>query len=211
MTALILAAAFLGFLHTVLGADHYVPFISMSRLGAWSGTKTFRVTFLSGLGHVGSSISICVVGLVFAVNVGKLQAFEGARGSAAAWAMLIFGFIYLVFGIKKIFSRKEREEISELKRKKDMSAWILFAVFVFGPCEPLIPVVMLPAAKYGYAHAAAAALAFSVATIATMLALVMGSYYGLNKLQFKGWEKYSHALAGGAVFACGFAMAFLGM
>ena len=28
-----------------------------------------------------------------------------------------------------------------------MTPWVLFTIFLFGPCEPLIPLLMYPAAK----------------------------------------------------------------
>ena len=52
LSLLTLTAAWLAFLHTVAGPDHYVPFIAMSRLGRWSMLKTTWITLLCGLGHV---------------------------------------------------------------------------------------------------------------------------------------------------------------
>ncbi len=40
------AAATLGFLHSVLGPDHYVPFVMMARAQTWPRRKTAIVTFL---------------------------------------------------------------------------------------------------------------------------------------------------------------------
>ncbi|MCM2324307.1 MAG: hypothetical protein NDJ90_13705, partial [Oligoflexia bacterium] len=53
-----LTALFLGFFHTILGPDHYLPFVMMSRAERWSRAKTFRITLLAGLGHVASSLTI---------------------------------------------------------------------------------------------------------------------------------------------------------
>ena len=50
------ATASIGFIHTALGPDHYIPFIALSKSQNWSKLKTVWVTALSGLGHVGSSI-----------------------------------------------------------------------------------------------------------------------------------------------------------
>lgn len=60
---MILTAGSLGFLHTLMGPDHYLPFVMMARAQDWSRKKTAWVTFLCGLGHVGSSL---VIGLVLA-------------------------------------------------------------------------------------------------------------------------------------------------
>ena len=49
--ALCLTAVFVGVVHTAAGPDHSIPFVAMSRAGAWSAGKTFWVTAACGLGH----------------------------------------------------------------------------------------------------------------------------------------------------------------
>ena len=51
----------IGFFHTLLGPDHYLPFIVLSQARNWSLKKTMIITFLCGLGHVLSSV---ILGLV---------------------------------------------------------------------------------------------------------------------------------------------------
>jgi hypothetical protein len=66
MFILYLSAASLGLIHTVLGPDHYIPFIMMGRAGKWSLRKTCRVTILCGIGHVaGLTLLLCGVGITF--------------------------------------------------------------------------------------------------------------------------------------------------
>ena len=60
---LAVTAAGIGFLHTLLGPDHYLPFIMMARAGNWSRLKTYVVAGLCGVGHVGSSIVIGAIGI----------------------------------------------------------------------------------------------------------------------------------------------------
>jgi nickel/cobalt exporter len=96
-------------------------------------------------------------------------------------------------------------------KSRGMTPWVLFLIFVFGPCEPLIPILMFPAARGSISHVFVVAAVFSVATIGTMLTVVMVSYYGLTRVRVKSWERYGHALAGFALFASGGAIAFLGL
>lgn len=49
-------AVTIGLVHTVIGPDHYLPFIVISRARGWRLPKTLFVSFLCGLGHVGRSI-----------------------------------------------------------------------------------------------------------------------------------------------------------
>jgi len=88
---------------------------------------------------------------------------------------------------------------------------VLFTIFVFGPCEPLIPLIMYPAARHNMASVAIVALVFGVVTIGTMLAVVMTSNYGLSKLPLRSLEKYSHALAGLTILLSGGAIKLLGL
>ena len=45
-------AASIGFFHTLLGPDHYLPFIVMSRARNWSAARTLVITVLCGLAIV---------------------------------------------------------------------------------------------------------------------------------------------------------------
>ena len=90
-------AAGIGFIHTILGPDHYVPFIVMSKARGWSGRKTAIVTSLCGLGHVVSSILLGIVGLFLGIVVFKLESIESFRGDLAGWLLMTFGFVYLLW------------------------------------------------------------------------------------------------------------------
>ncbi|MCK4502889.1 MAG: hypothetical protein KAU22_07615, partial [Desulfuromonadales bacterium] len=69
-------AASIGFLHTILGPDHYLPFIAMAKARSWSGAKTAVITILCGLGHVLGSILLGLVGVFFGIVVFKLESIE---------------------------------------------------------------------------------------------------------------------------------------
>jgi nickel/cobalt exporter len=87
-----------------------------------------------------------------------------------------------------------------------LTPWVLFTIFAFGPCEPLIPILMYAAAAESAFSVALVAGVFSAATILTMLAIVPLLSFGLSRLPTRGLERYSHALAGFAIFACGVAI-----
>ncbi len=53
--ALLVTAATIGFLHTLLGPDHYLPFVAMARAGGCSLRKTELVTIHCGTGNVQGS------------------------------------------------------------------------------------------------------------------------------------------------------------
>ena len=73
LKTVLIGAALAGFLHTLMGPDHYLPFITISWARKWSMAKTSLITFLCGLGHVGSTIVLGLVGVSIGLAVGKLE------------------------------------------------------------------------------------------------------------------------------------------
>ena len=204
------AAAAIGFVHTIFGPDHYLPFIVLSKARQWSIVKTVIVTFLCGLGHVLSSVVLGFIGIALGIAVFKLEAIESFRGELAAWILIAFGFTYFVWGIHRAIRNRPHTHIHASK-SGSLTPWILFTIFIFGPCEPLIPLVMYPAAKGDMMTVVIVAFVFGLTTISTMLGIVLASSYGLAKLPLGKLEKYSHALAGLAILLCGGAIKFLGL
>ena len=88
---------------------------------------------------------------------------------------------------------------------------MLFIVFILGPCEPLIPVLMYPAATANTMAVVLVAAVFAAATLLTMLAAVLLGTLGVKLLPLEGLERYSHAMAGGAILLCGVGIQFLGL
>jgi nickel/cobalt transporter (NicO) family protein len=234
--ALSVTAISLGFIHTLAGPDHYLPFIVMAKARKWSNWKTVFITALCGLGHVGSSILIGAIGIAFGLSVAHLEIFEGYRGSVAAWLFILFGFGYFAWGLWRGIHNKKRhhhphvhedgsyhkhphhhhhseEHVHEHpeEKKANMTPWILFTIFVFGPCEPLIPLLMLPAADQSTSGVVLVATVFSITTILTMIAMVLLPLFGLKMLPMKFLERYMHAVAGFTIFICGIGIEFMGL
>ncbi len=103
ITLLAATAASLGFIHTIVGPDHYLPFAAMSRARKWAIGKTLWITFLCGLGHIASSVIIGLAGIALGVAVGRLEAIESFRGNLAAWALIAFGLLYAAWGLRRAY------------------------------------------------------------------------------------------------------------
>jgi len=206
---LLTTAAVIGVVHTILGPDHYVPFVAMARARSWSNRKALLITLLSGLGHVSSSVVIGLIGLAFGVHILKLEALESVRGNLAGWLLLGFGILYMMWGIRQAVNRGAHQHSHEADTK--LTPWILFTIFVFGPCEPLIPVLMYPAMTANAALLTGVLVVFTCATIGTMMILVYGFLRGLSLVPGQAMQRYRHALAGFAVAACGCAITILGL
>ncbi len=223
------AAAGVAFLHTLLGPDHYLPFIVLSKARSWSMTRTLVVTTLCGVGHVASSIVLGSLGLAFGVAVARIEGVESGRGDLAAWALVAFGLAYAVWGLRHALRRSKGIETHTHHGHLHVHAhgdashqhphgmgsnttfWALFLIFVLGPCEPLIPLFVLPASRGDWALAAATAIVFSIITLATMVSLTAAALAGASRLRLGGLERWSHTLAGSVIAASGLAILFLGL
>jgi sulfite exporter TauE/SafE len=97
------------------------------------------------------------------------------------------------------------------QKKANITPWVLFAIFVFGPCEPLIPLVMYPAARHSPAGVVLVAAAFGFVTIGTMLVIITAASWGASFVRLGKLERYSHALAGLMIFVSGLSVRFLGL
>lgn len=89
-----------------------------------------------------------------------------------------------------------------------LTPWVLFTIFVFGPCEPLIPLLMYPAAQASLWGVLLVTLLFAATTIGTMLLLVLCLVQGTKLVHFPVLRQYSHALAGMVITLCGLAINF---
>ncbi len=223
------AAGGIAFLHTILGPDHYLPFIVLARARSWSMTRTLVVTAACGLGHVASSILLGGIGVAFGVAVARIEGVEGGRGDLAAWALVAFGLAYAVWGLRKALRRKRGIETHHhhgdvhLHSHGDtahdhsrgmgsnLTFWALLLIFVLGPCEPLIPLFVLPASRGDWGLAAATAVVFTLVTLITMVSLTAAALAGSRQLRLGPLERWSHALAGTVVAASGLAILFLGL
>ncbi len=227
-----LTAVSLGFFHTLLGPDHYLPFIVLSEARKWTARKTMIITFLCGLGHVLSSVILGLIGIAVGISVNRLVEVESFRGNIAGWLFIAFGLVYMIISIRNLYKKKKHthshvhiggtshsHEHNHFNghahvHKEDISKttpWILFLIFVFGPCEPLIPVLMYPAAENNIPGAILVAVLFSVVTIATMMAIVLAFKLGFTRVNLKPVEKYSNLIAGAMIFFSGVAIQFLGL
>jgi len=248
LVALAVTAFSVGVVHTLLGPDHYLPFVFMGRAGDWSRAKTLKVTLACGAGHVLGSVALGMAGIGLGVAVGRLEVIESFRGELAAWALIGFGLVYFIWGLRQASRNRphthahlhangtvhshphvhEHEHVhvhehAGARRRGDehlddapaasaarLTPWILFTIFVFGPCEPLIPLMMYPALMHGAGAVALVVVLYAVATLGTMVPMVLIFQAGTERLRFARLERHAHAMAGGMVMLCGVAIRFWG-
>ena len=231
MMLLLLSAASLGVIHTLLGPDHYLPFIVLSKARGWSRPRTLWITFISGVGHVAGSVILGLIGIGMGISLSKLESIEASRGSLVGWMLIAFGLLYTAYGIYKYVKRGAHVHLPAFLRPKSirhkdlhldvkelekedagrLTPWILFLIFVFGPCEVLIPMLIYPAANQSGLGVFLVALVFGIATVGTMMLVVFLGYQGLSMVRLKGREHQLHLFAGLVILLAGAGMQFMGL
>ena len=229
---LMLSTASVAILHTLAGPDHYLPFIVMGRARRWSTARMVFWTTLCGFGHVGSSVVLAIVGVLLGYGLERVQFIEGLRGNLAAWAMIAFGAVYLAWGLNRAtrgavhshahahaagadhahahaHNAEHAHPHGETEGFK-LTPWVLFTIFIFGPCEPMIPLVMYPAAQHSWTDVGSVVAVFSTLTIGSMLVVVLLAMKGIRLMPTRKLERFNHAVAGGTILLAGCAIQLLG-
>jgi hypothetical protein len=225
---LVITAITISLLHTVTGPDHYIPFIALSKAKNWSINRTLFWTIVCGIGHVGSSVVLGFVGIAFGWSISKVKLFENIRGGISGWVMLLLGLAYTSYAFV-LLNRKRGHKHFDVyddgnmyvyehqhgsvvypHQKRRVTPWIMFIVFVLGPCEPLIPLLSFPAAQHsGYVITLLVSI-FTAFTLIAMVTMVLLGYYGISFFRTSRLEKYMNILAGTTIIVCGAGMVFLG-
>jgi sulfite exporter TauE/SafE len=230
---LLITAASIGFFHTLLGPDHYLPFVALSKARQWSLFRTVWITVFCGVGHVAGSLVLGVIGVGFGVGVGTIDAVESTRGEVAAWGLIVFGLVYFAWGIKRMIKgrphshthlhgdgtqhehlhvhSKTHTHVHSEPAKASITPWVMFIIFMFGPCEPLIPILMYPAAQNSWSEVFLVAAVFGIVTIATMVGVILIALSGIDFLPSGALVRYSHPLAGLIIFVSGAGIKFFGL
>lgn len=218
---LLLSAATIGAVHTALGFDHSVTFVALSRARSWPLRKTLAITALSGLLHVASSVLIAVGGLLIGVAVKELDWIESSRGAFAAWLLVAFGATYailaLVQGMRAKSHQRAHGDTLEAVTLGDRPLMpLIAAIFALGPCEALLPLLTSSGVLLDAADTALVALVFSLATVVTMLALVLVGYRGAEAATrrfalLSRLGPHAHVLAGATLVISGLAIRVLGI
>jgi sulfite exporter TauE/SafE len=228
MEILIIAAISIASLHTLTGPDHYLPFIALSKSRNWSVSKTIGWTIVCGSGQVLSSVGLGLGGAALGWSLSKIGWLENIRGGLAGWVMMLFGLCYGLWGLRRayknnphkhfdlqengdiyVFQHNHGEAISPNERYK-VTPWVMFIIFILGPCEPMIPLLYFPAAQNSWWGMGILISLYTIVTLVTMLSLVLLGYFGFAFVKTEKMERYVHALGGLTIFICGAGMLWMG-
>ena len=223
--ALVAAAVSLGSIHT-LAPDHWVPFAALARSERWSPRRTALITAACGLGHVTASVALGLLGLLFGLEL--LQTFGQRMESVSGLLLIGFGLAYGTWGLHRSFRARAHDHAhahghahghlinhqspatSHDDLHRPLTAWTLFLLFSADPCVAVIP-LLFAAAPLGWPGIVAVVLAYEVATIGTMVALVLPARAAAGAVHGAWVDRWGDAIAGGVVALIGIVVVSLGI
>ena len=188
--------------------------------------RAAAVTALCGFAHVTLSVAVGLAGILTGREL--LQAF-GRRLEGVAGLLLIgFGVAYGVWGLQRTLRHRAHAHAhahgfphahrhvhahsggSDGEIHRSMTAWTLFVVFAADPCVAIIP-LMFAAAPLGWTSTAAVVGAYELATIGTMVALVLPMRAAIGRVRGAWADQWGDAVAGGVVAFVGVVVMSLGI
>ena len=209
MAALIVAAMVVGALHTI-APDHWLPFAALARSRGWSARRAARTTVLCGFGHVTVSAALAVAALFVGLTV--VHSLGARIESKSIYLLIAFGAAYMIWGFLRdplAVTHPHRHPHGHHDHDHGLTEWSLFLLFSADPCVAVIPMVMV-AASSGWRAVALVIIAYEIATLSTMVALVTTAHAGARALRAPWLDRYGDAAAGALIVTMGTVMAVFG-
>jgi nickel/cobalt transporter (NicO) family protein len=206
--ALVAAAVSIGSIHT-LAPDHWVPFAALARAQRWPARRTALITAACGLGHVTGSVALGLFSVFLGVEL--LERFGRHVESVSGLLLIGFGVAYAVWGLRRgTYIHKHGHGHDHSDGPRHLTPWTLFLLFTADPCVAVIPLIFA-AAPLGWGTTLAVIAAYEVATIGTMVALVLPTRAAATAARGAWVDRHGDALAGCVVALVGLAVLGLGI
>ncbi|MCL6581127.1 MAG: hypothetical protein K6U08_05870 [Firmicutes bacterium] len=210
---LIAGAATVGALHALL-PDHWLPFVLLSRARGWNVRRSLVAAVIGGLAHLGSTAALGV--LVAFLGAEALERVGTGAELAGAGVLGVFGAVLALRGLATV-RRLDREGHGERghrhgaavrERSHDpggpprCGSLAEAAVLGLRPCAEAVP-VFLAASAYGVGSSLLTVLAWVLATLGALVAMVWVSLLGLGRLRADLVARYGEVAAGALILLLG--------
>ena len=205
MIYIVLTALAAGFLHA-LAPDHWLPFTALGRANGWSRKKLAFVMIAASTAHLASALGLGLAAIHFGFSLEAVLVWESARAQIMPYLLAGFGLAYIFWALKT----KVRRRAEETAEKLSGFLRILFVLIIFGPCEPLIP-ILFAAALNGGQTVFVSMLAFSAATLTGMILAAQLAYAAPKMSVESRLVRFSHVTAGGLIVVTGVIVGILGI
>ena len=197
MTSIIIGSFLISLLHAVI-PNHWLPVLAIGRKEGWDLKETERVTFISGLAHVLSTIIIGV--LLGIIGVELSDHIEHFTHIIAPSILILIGLYFVRQHYVHHHFHVENLKTNGRPKGKIISALVI--TMFLSPCME-IEAYFLMAGTKGWWMLGSIALMYMVITIAGMLLWIRLAYKGLLKLNWHKWEHNAGLISGGVLIITG--------
>jgi len=203
MTSLLIGSFLISLLHAII-PNHWLPVLAIARKEGWSLAETTRITFISGLAHV---LSTVVIGLLLALIGNQLAGYIEDFSRIIGSAILILMGLYFTRQHYTHHHFHVNEKQLNTKSKKALLISLVIAMFL-SPCME-IEAYFLVAGNNGWHQFIFIALLYSSISISGMLIWVRVAYKGMLRLNWHKLEHNAGIITGGILIATGILSFFI--
>ena len=190
MTSILIGSLLISLLHAVI-PNHWLPVLAIGRKEGWTLAETTRVTFISGLAHVVSTVLIgLLLGLIGSELTEHIEDFTKIIGPSI---LILMGFYFIRQHFQHHHFHLEGDLVKK-KSKKSIIIGLVLAMFL-SPCMEIEGYFLLAGSQGWYLLAAISAI-YSIITIAGMVIWIRVVYKGLLKLNWHKWEHNAGIITG---------------
>lgn len=203
MTSIIIGSLLISLLHAVI-PNHWLPMLAIGRKEQWSLKETIRVTFISGLAHVCSTIIIGI--LLGLIGIELSEHIESFTRVIAPSILILMGIYFIWQHYVHHHFHLDQQKTNNRSKSRIISALVI-AMFL-SPCMEIEAYFLLAGAK-GWWMMASIALMYAVITLTGMLLWIRLAYKGLVRLNWHKWEHNAGLISGGVLIGTGILSFFL--
>jgi nickel/cobalt transporter (NicO) family protein len=193
-----------------LAPDHWMPLAALARAQNWTERRTARIAAACGFAHVTVSVIVGVIGLALGVRI--FDRFGTELESIAGFVLIGFGVLYALWGLGHARAHLHGHHHHHYDHIHDVgrvSPWMVFLLFAADPCLAIFP-LMFAALPLGWGAVGAVILLYELATIATIVLLVLPARAAATVVKGRFVHRWGDALAGAFIVFVGVAVALLG-
>ena len=190
MISIITGSLIISLLHALI-PNHWLPVLAIGKKEGWTLGETSRITLISGLSHV---ISTVIIGILLGLIGEELaEHLDDFTHVIAPSILILLGLYFIRQHYKHHHFHVEKKNL-EKKTKSSIITALVIAMFL-SPCMEIEAYFLLAGTK-GWYMMALIAIMYSVITIAGMLIWVRIVYKGLLKLNWHKWEHNAGIITG---------------
>jgi hypothetical protein len=190
MTSVLIGSLLISLLHAVI-PNHWLPVLAIGRKEGWSLAETTRITFIAGMSHAISTVTIgillALIGSELAIHIEDFTKIIGPS------VLVLIGLYFVKQHYTHHYFHLEQKQI-EKKSKSAVIVALVIAMFL-SPCMEIEAYFLLAGSKGWYFMALIAGM-YATITIAGMLIWIRIAYKGVLKLNWHKWEHNAGIITG---------------